>query len=83
MPEAEMAQFYFHFTSSDDIVVDRRGTELEDMAEAHARALDAARSLMTVASGLHDWRDWLVHVTDEEGDDVLVLPFTFARGKLH
>ena len=78
-----MTQFYFHFTSSDDIVVDRRETELEDMAEAHARALDAARSLMRVAPGLHDWRDWLVHVTDKEGDEVFVLPFSFARGRLH
>ena len=78
-----MAQFYFHFTSPDDIVVDRRGTDLVDVAEAHACALGAARSIMTAASGLHDWRDWLVHVTDEDGDEVFVLPFRFVLGKPH
>ena len=78
-----MAQFYFHFTSPDDIVVDRRGTDLVDVAEAHACALGAAWSIMTAASGLHDCRDWLVHVTDEDVVALLVLPFTFARGKLH
>ena len=78
-----MAQFYFHFTSSDEIAVDRRRTALEDVAEAHACAFGAARSVMAAASGLRDWRDWLVHVTEEEGDEVFVLPFSFVLGKPH
>ena len=30
-----------------------------------------------------DWRDWLMHVTDEEDEDVFVLPFADMLGRPH
>jgi len=30
-----------------------------------------------------DWRDWALCVTDEFGDEIFVVPFASALGKLH
>ncbi len=78
-----MAQFYFHCSTGDAIMVDGRGTELDDLSEAHACAVGVARGMIAAASGLDDWRDWLVHVSDEDGEEIFVLPFSFVVGKPH
>ena len=78
-----MAQFYFHCSSAEEVLVDRRGTDLEDLAEAHAKAKEIARTIMTTATGLQDWRDWIVHVSDEYDDEIFLVPFGFLAGKLH
>ena len=78
-----MAQFYFHCSSAEEVLVDRRGSELEDLAEAHAKAKEIARTIMTTVTGLQDWRDWIVHVSDEFDDEIFLVPFGFLAGKLH
>jgi hypothetical protein len=30
-----------------------------------------------------DWRDWVVHVSDDFDDEIFVLPFAFVLGKSH
>ena len=30
-----------------------------------------------------DWRDWVVHVSDDSDDELFVLPFAFVLGKPH
>jgi hypothetical protein len=40
------------------------------------------RSLIAAAS-LEDWRDWALHVSNEVGDVIFVLPFAFVLGKPH
>ena len=30
-----------------------------------------------------DWRDWVVHVSDDSDDELFVLPFVFVLGKPH
>jgi hypothetical protein len=32
---------------------------------------------------LEDWRDWTLHVSDDDGEPVLSLPFASALGKPH
>jgi hypothetical protein len=34
-------------------------------------------------SGFEDWRDWVMHVNDDQGDELFVVPFTFVIGKAH
>jgi len=38
------------------------------------------RSLINELS-LEDWRDWVMHVSDDQGDELFVVPFTFVLGK--
>jgi hypothetical protein len=32
---------------------------------------------------LEDWRDWVLHVSDDQGDELFIVPFTFVLGKPH
>ncbi len=78
-----MTRFYFHCTGSDWVLVDDSGTELPDLVDAHARALGIARRVMSTAAGGDDCREWLVHVSDEEGWEMFVVPFAEVIGRLH
>ena len=78
-----MAHFYFHCTNADEVLVDRSGTDLPNLIEAHSRALGIAREIVAVVSGLDDWRDWLVRVSAEDGEEVLLVPFAYALGRGH
>jgi hypothetical protein len=32
---------------------------------------------------VEDWRSWILHVTDELGDELFYVPFVSVLGKLH
>ena len=53
-----------------------------DLAEAHEHAERLVRGLLTISS-VADWRCWVLHVTDELGDEIFIVPFTSVLGKLH
>jgi hypothetical protein len=36
---------------------------------------------VTCERSLDDWRDWVLHVSDERGDELFIVPFVFALGK--
>jgi hypothetical protein len=78
-----MAHLYFHCTNSSEVLPDMRGRELDSLGDAQAEAVEIARLVMACATGLTDFRDWLIHVEDDEGDEVMVLPFTFVRARAH
>jgi hypothetical protein len=40
------------------------------------------RSLIKARS-LEDWRGWVLHVNDDLGDELFVVPFAFMLGKPH
>ena len=75
-----MAQVYFHCSSSGGVWVDRSGQAVSDLAEARDRAACIVRSLI-MERGAEDWRDWVVHVSDDSDDELFVLPFAFVLGK--
>ena len=77
-----MAQFYFHCSNTQAVLMDRRGTSVSDLIEACEEATSRVRSLIASAS-LEDWRDWALHVSDEDGDEIFVLPFASLLGKPH
>jgi hypothetical protein len=39
------------------------------------------RPVMTPS--VEDWRSWILHVTDELGDELFYVPFVSVLGKLH
>jgi len=51
---------------------------------AHITALAACvvRS-PTKARSLEDWRGWVLHVNDDLGDELFIVPFAFMLGKPH
>jgi hypothetical protein len=62
--------------------LDRRGSEVEDIFDARARAFQIIQSMVTSA-GPEDWRDWSVHVRNDDGDELLLVPFSVILGKPH
>ena len=77
-----MTQVYFHCSNTKNIFVDRRGAVVEDITEARDHATRVVQSL-TKARTLQDWRDWVLHVSDDQGDELFIVPFTFVLGKPH
>jgi uncharacterized protein DUF6894 len=80
--EADMGQVYFHCSHTQGLLIDRRGACVADLIEAREEAARVVRSLLATPT-LQDWRGWVLHVSDEEGDEVFVLPFASMLGKPH
>ena len=77
-----MTQIYFHCSNATDVVIDPRGTEVDDLFEARDQATRVVRSL-TTKHNLEDWRSWVLHVNDDLGEELFVLPFSFVLGNPH
>jgi hypothetical protein len=77
-----MAQVFFHCSSAEDVMIDRRGAAIDDLAEICDRAASVVRSLIT-APGPEDWREWVLHVSDDDGDEIFCMPFAAVLGKPH
>ena len=77
-----MPQVYFHCSNPKEVLIDRRGAVVDDLADAHDQAACVVRSLIT-ARGLEDWRGSGLHVNDDLGDELFVVPFAFVLGKPH
>ena len=52
------------------------------MTDARDRATCVVRSLI-MAANAEDWRDWVLHVSDDLGEEIFVMPFASQLGKLH
>ena len=77
-----MTQVYFHCSNTKKVFVDRRGTVVDDLVEARDHATQIVQSLAETRS-LEDWRDWVLHVSDNLGDELFVVPFAFVLGNPH
>ena len=77
-----MAQVYFHCSSTESVLLDRRGSEVEDLMEARERAVAAVKKFIS-SPGPQDWREWILHVSDPEGEEIFVVPFSSMLGKAH
>ncbi|MBR0794528.1 hypothetical protein JQ615_03895 [Bradyrhizobium jicamae] len=77
-----MTQVYFHCSNMRGVLMDRRGSSVAGLTEACEAATRMVRSLVATVS-LEDWRDWVLHVSDEAGEEIFVLPFAFVLGKSH
>ena len=77
-----MTHVYFHCANSELAVLDPRGTEVEDLAEAHQRAVQVIQGYVGKISPA-DWRAWTLHVSDEDGEEIFLMPFLYVLGTLH
>ena len=77
-----MTQVYFHCSNTKKVFVDYCGAVVDDLAEARDHATRVVESL-TCERSLDDWRDWVLHVSDDQGDELFVVPFTFVLDKPH
>jgi hypothetical protein len=77
-----MAQVYFHYSNPEGMLTDQRGAAVADLAEAHDVAALVVRSLITRPSA-EDWRSWVLHVSDDFGDEIFAVPFVSLLGKPH
>ena len=77
-----MTQVYFHCSNTKKVFLDRHGAVVDDLAEARDHATRVVQSLIQEGSP-EDWRDWVLHVSDDQGDELFVVPFTFVLGKSH
>ena len=75
-----MTQVYFHCSNTKKVFVDRHGTVVDDLAEARDHATRVVQSVTNERS-LEDWRDWVMHVSDDQNDELFVVPFVFVLGK--
>ena len=77
-----MPQVYFYCSNPNAVLIDRRGAVVDDLAEARDQAACVVRSLTTLRS-FEDWRGWVLHVSDESGEEIFNLPFASLLGKAH
>jgi len=77
-----MAQVYFHCSSTQGALIDQCGAAVDDLAEARDHATLVVRSLI-MAPCEEDWRGWVLHVSDADGEEIFILPFASMLGKPH
>ena len=77
-----MTHVYFHCTSAERVLLDPSGIDVEDLVEAHERAVQAVRQFIS-SIGPNDWRAWTLHVSDEDGEDIFLMPFSTVLGRPH
>ena len=77
-----MTQVFFHCSNPRKVFLDHHGAVVSDLAEAREHATRLVESFTNQRS-VEDWRDWVMHVNDDQGDELFVVPFTFVLGKSH
>ncbi len=77
-----MAQVYFYCSNAKGEWFERRGIPALDLAEAYQEAINVTRSIIA-APNLEDWRGWILHVSDEAGEEIFSVPFASMLGKPH
>ncbi|WP_456621684.1 MULTISPECIES: DUF6894 family protein [unclassified Bradyrhizobium] len=77
-----MVQMYFHCSNTEGTLIDRYGTAVANLTEARDRAAQIMRSMILTPSN-EDWRDWVIHVSDDDGEEIFDLPFAAMLGKPH
>ncbi len=75
MPEA-----YFHCSNSQGAPVNRCGAIVADLSELNDYAELVVRSLI-MAPALEDWRGWVLHVSDDLGEEIFTVRFASLLGK--
>jgi hypothetical protein len=55
---------------------------VRDLVEAREHAAIVVQSLIKIPN-LLDWRGWSLHVSDDLGEEIFVVPFASLLGKLH
>jgi hypothetical protein len=76
-----MTAVYFHCSDDEHVLVDRDGAAM-NLSEAREHAERLVRTYVMTPS-VEDWRNWILHVTDDLGTEMFELPFAAVLGRLH
>jgi hypothetical protein len=76
-----MAQVHFHCLSTRGAMLDQCEADLDDLTEVREYARAIVQSLIAMPGP--DWRNWALHVSDELGQEILVMPFSSMLGWPH
>ncbi len=74
-----MAQVYFHCSTTAQVLLNHAAAEVADMTEAREEAARMVHALIAT-SGSQDWRDWMLHASDDLGEVLFSLPFKSLLG---
>jgi hypothetical protein len=77
-----MAQMYFHCVSTEGVMLDRRGSDIDDLSEAREHAVQLARKYISTP-GPQDWRRWILMASDHDGEEVFVMRFVTLLSRPH
>jgi len=77
-----MTQVFFHCSNTEGTSTDQCGANVRNLIEAHDHAALVVRSFIT-APNTEDWRNWVLHVSDELGEEIFCMPFASMLGKAH
>jgi hypothetical protein len=77
-----MTQVIFHYSTPQGIVLNRCVAEIEDIPELREYAAGCVQRLISAPS-LEDWRNWILHVSNEFGEELFAIPFSSFLGKPH
>ena len=77
-----MTEIYFLCSNTKKVFVDRDhcGAVVDDLADARDHAIRVVRSFTNERS-LEDWRDWVLHASDDQGDELFVVTFASVLGR--
>ncbi len=75
-----MAQVSFYCSNSHGLLLDQRVADVADLFEAREYATALVGSMMATG-GLHDWRNCRLHVRDDVGKEIFVMPFWSILGR--
>jgi len=77
-----MTQVFFHCSNTKKVFLDHSGAVVNDLAEARDHATRVVQCFTNERSA-EDWRDWALHVSDDQGDELFIVPFALVLGKPH
>ncbi|MGP0094449.1 MAG: DUF6894 family protein [Xanthobacteraceae bacterium] len=77
-----MAQMYFHCSSAEGVLLDRCGSDVEDLTEARDHAVGVVQRFISRPNP-EDWRQWILHVSDVDGEEIFAMPFLSLLGRPH
>ncbi|MEJ2375196.1 MAG: hypothetical protein P8Y53_20560 [Pseudolabrys sp.] len=77
-----MAQVYFHYSNTDKVLMNYGAAQVADIMEAREQAALLVGALVATP-GPEDWRDWMLHASDDLGEEMFSLPFKVMLGRLH
>ena len=76
-----MAQVYFHCSSAQGVFLDPRGADIQDLTDAREHAAQVVGAMIATPCN-EDWRHWVLHVSDEGGEELFAVPFASMLGRL-
>jgi hypothetical protein len=75
-----MTHVYFHCFNPDRVLLDPRGSDVDDLTEARDQAVRVVREFVS-SRGPDDWRAWTMRVSDNDGEEIFLLPFSYVLGR--